>query len=206
MVNESAVGGGFADGPHPRGARLTAVDERIARAALTLLRGRGPAAVTVESVAAASGVAKTTIYRRFSNKDALLTAAVASAATAVPIPSGLTAQDTMRWVLRHARDTIDDVVGRGTVAAVMADADPEFTELLLGMIRTTTRPFREDLRQRALVGEIRADLDIELVISILLGVVVAEMIRGRATDDVWVESVLAMLWPAFGASTEHPQT
>ncbi|HPM51370.1 MAG TPA: TetR/AcrR family transcriptional regulator [Rhodoglobus sp.] len=180
------------------------VDARIARSALDLLRSRGPAGVSVESVAAASGVAKTTIYRRFANRDALLTAAVTSAATAVPIPSGLTAQDTVRWVLRHARDTIEDVVGRGTIAAVMADADPHFTELLLGMIRTTTRPFREDLRQRALAGEIRADLDIELVISMLLGVVVAEMIRGRATDDAWVESVLGLLWPALMAPTGHP--
>lgn len=184
--------------------RRTSIDDRIATATLNLLRNRGPAAVTVESVAAASGVAKTTIYRRFSNRDSLLIAAVSSAATAVPIPGGLTAQDTVRWVLRHARDTIDDVVGRGTVAAVMADADPHFTELLLGMIRTTTRPFREDLRQRALAGEVRADLDIELVISILLGVVVAEMIRGRATDDTWVESVLAVLWPAFEVPAEHP--
>jgi len=180
------------------------VDDRIAAAALGLLRSRGPSGVSVESVAASSGVAKTTIYRRFANRDSLLTAAVASAATAIPIPDGLTAQDTVRWVLRHARDTIDDVVGRGTVAAVISDADPEFTEMLLGMIRTTTRPFREDLRVRALNGEIRADLDIELVISILLGVVVAEMIRGRPTDDDWVESVIEMLWPALSGPAGHP--
>lgn len=181
----------------PNPGYTASVDDRIASAALELLRSRGPNAVSVESVASSSGVAKTTIYRRFANRDALLTAAVTSAATAIPIPDGLTAKDTVRWVLRHARDTIDDVVGRGTVAAVMSDADPTFTELLLGMIRTTTRPFRQDLRDRALKGEIRADLDIELVISILLGVVVAEMIRGRPTDDAWVESVIEVLWPAL---------
>jgi len=102
-------------------------------------------------------------------------------------------------VLRHARDTIEDVVGRGTVAAVIVDADPHFTGMLLGMIRSSTGPFREDLRARAALGEIKPDLDIELVISILLGVVVAEIIRGRATDEAWVESVLDLLWPAFAA-------
>ena len=40
-------------------------DERITAAALDLLRTQGPAAVTVEAVAARSGVAKTTIYRRY---------------------------------------------------------------------------------------------------------------------------------------------
>ncbi|MCY7412262.1 MAG: TetR/AcrR family transcriptional regulator [Salinibacterium sp.] len=176
------------------------VDDRISAAALGILRSRGPLAVSVESVAAASGVAKTTIYRRFSNRESLLAAAVGSAVTAVPMPSGLSAKDTLRWVLRHARDTIEDVVGRGTVGAVITNADPHFTELLLSMIRSTTRPFREDLRERALAGELRRDLDIELVISLLLGVVVAEMIRDRPTDDAWVESVLAVLWPALSGA------
>lgn len=173
------------------------VDDRIFAAALEILRSRGPLAVSVEAVAATSGVAKTTIYRRFENRESLLTAAVGSAATAVDIPGDLSAQDTIRWVLRHARDTIEDVVGRGTVAAVIVDADPHFTGLLLGMIRSSTSPFREDLRERAARGEIKTDLDIELAISVLLGVVVAELIRGRPTDEAWVEQVLALMWPVF---------
>ena len=79
----------------------------------------------------------------------------------------------------------------------MADADPHFTDALLGMIRTNTGPLREDLRERAASGELRPDLDVELALSILLGVVLAEIVRGRPTDDAWVESVLALLWPAF---------
>ena len=173
------------------------VDARIFAAALDILRGRGPLAVSVESVAAASGVAKTTIYRRYENRESLLTAAITSAATTVEFPQGLTAQDSLRWVLRHARDTIEHVVGRGTVAAVLANEDPEFTSLLLEMIRNTTRPFRENLRARMLDGELPPDLDIELAMSVLLGAVVAELIRGRVTDDAWVESVLDLLWPAF---------
>jgi len=175
------------------------VDERIFSAALAILRGRGPLAVSVESVAAASGVAKTTIYRRYENRESVLTAAIMSAATTVDYPQGLTAQDSLRWVLRHARDTIDNVIGRGTVAAVIMNEDPQFTQLLLGMIRATSRPLREDLRERALAGEIKADVDVELAMSILLGVVVAELIRDRPTDDAWVDQVLALLWPAFAA-------
>jgi AcrR family transcriptional regulator len=173
------------------------VDERIFASTLELLRGRGPLAVSVEAVAAASGVAKTTIYRRYENRDELLRAAVRSAATAVDIPGDLSTKDTLRWVLRHARDTIEHVVGRGTVAAVLANEDPQFTSLLLEMIRNTTRPFRENLRERSLAGELPPGIDIELAMSVLLGAVVAELIRGRVTDDAWVESVLDLLWPAF---------
>ncbi len=180
-------------------SRGPAVDERIYAGALEILRNRGPLAVSVEAVAAASGVAKTTIYRRYENRESLLRAVVTSAATAVEVPAELSAQDTLRWVLRHARDTIEQVVGRGTVAAVLTNEDPQFTELLLGMIRTSTRPLRENLRERARTGEIRADVDIELAMSMLLGVVVAELIRGRPTDEDWVDSVLALLWPVFAA-------
>ncbi len=182
-----------------RPPKRSGVDDRIFAAALDILRSRGPLAVSIEAVSAASGVAKTTIYRRYDNRESLLTAAITSAATAVEFPTGLPARESLRWVLRHASDTIENVVGRGTVAAILLDEDPEFTGLLLGMIRANTRPLRQDLRSRALAGEIRADVDIELAMSMLLGVVVAELIRGRATDDAWVESVLGLLWPAFEA-------
>jgi AcrR family transcriptional regulator len=178
-------------------ATTGSVDERIYVATLELLRSRGPLAVNVEQVAANSGVAKTTIYRRYENRDELLRATVTSASTSVAIPLDLSTKDTLRWVLRHARDTIEHVVGRGTIAAVLANEDPQFTSLLLEMIRNTTRPFRENLRERAAAGDVPADLDIELAMSVLLGAVVAELIRGRPTDDAWVESVLDLLWPAF---------
>ena len=183
-----------------RPPRRTKVDDRIFAAALDILRSRGPLAVNVEAVSAVSGVAKTTIYRRYENRESLLTAAITSAATSVEFPTGLSAQDSLRWVLRHARDTIEHVVGRGTVAAVIVDEDPHFTELLLGMIRASTKGLREDLRERSRAGEIRSDLDVELAMSILLGVVMAELIRGRVTDDAWVDAVLALLWPAFSGT------
>jgi AcrR family transcriptional regulator len=176
---------------------MTDVETRLYTAALDLLRTRGPAAVSVEAVAAHSGVAKTTIYRRFDGREPLLEAAVLSAAAPVPMPD-VDSRELLRWVLMHARDTIEDVIGRGTVAAVLVDDDPAFTRLLLGMIRSTTRPFREELRRRVEAGELRAGLDVELAISMLLGVVVAEVIRGRVTDGAWADEVLTMLAPAFG--------
>jgi len=187
--------------PVTRPPRRSKVDDRIFAAALDILRSRGPLAVNVEAVSAVSGVAKTTIYRRYENRESLLTAAITSAATSVEFPTGLSARDSLRWVLRHARDTIEDIVGRGTVAAVIIDEDPQFTELLLGMIRASTKGLREDLRERSRAGEIRSDLDVELAMSILLGVVVAELIRGRTTDEAWVDAVLALLWPAFSVSS-----
>jgi AcrR family transcriptional regulator len=172
------------------------VDARILGAALELLRNRGPVAVSIEAVAAASGVAKTTIYRRHSNRAALLRAVIDSAAVKIEVPS-LPAYETFRWFLLHARETIENIVGRGAVAAIMLNEDPEFAGLLHERIRANTKPLRDDLRRRSDAGELRADLDIELVMSLLLGTFIAESIRGSSSADGWADSVLGFLWPAL---------
>jgi AcrR family transcriptional regulator len=177
--------------------RSAVVDARIERTALEILRGRGPVAVTIEAVAAESGIAKTTIYRRFANREEMLRSVVSSATRVVDIPNGLTAFETLHWYLGQARDTIENIVGRGAVAAILVDQDHQFTKLLLQMIRTRSMPLRDDLRARRETGELRSDLDIELTISILLGTFVAESIRGRTTDEAWADEVLTALWPAL---------
>ncbi|PKL96683.1 MAG: hypothetical protein CVV18_00775 [Gammaproteobacteria bacterium HGW-Gammaproteobacteria-8] len=53
-------------------------DRDILAAGRKLLFGKGPQAVTMESVARAAGVAKPTLYRRYANRDQLL-AAIAKA-------------------------------------------------------------------------------------------------------------------------------
>ncbi|MFT4123532.1 MAG: TetR/AcrR family transcriptional regulator [Microbacteriaceae bacterium] len=177
--------------------RSAIVDSRIDEVALELLRARGPLAVTIEAVAAGSGIAKTTIYRRHANRTALLAHIVSTTTRVVGVPPGLAARQLLHWYLGQAREEIDHIVGRGAVAAILIDADHDFTRMLLDMIRTRSQPLRDDLRARCDAGELRAGLDVELVISILLGTFVAESIRGRATDDAWAHEVLDALWPAL---------
>lgn len=178
-------------------AALDSTDERITNAALELLRDRGPVAVSIEAVASTSGVAKTTIYRRYENRQALLRAVIDAAAVRIQVPSELSAYDTFRWFLFHARETIEHIVGRGAVAAIMLNEDPEFAALLHERIRANTKPLRDDLRRRSECGELRANLDIELVMSLLLGTFIAESIRGSTSADGWADSVLEFLWPAL---------
>ena len=177
----------------------SSIDERILASALELLRERGPVAVNIESVAAASGVAKTTIYRRFENRESLLSAVVNAATTAVSITPETTAYDTLHWFLADARDTIDNIVGHGAIAAILVNDDPVFTAHLVEMLRVRSRPIRNHLRTRVIAGELRADVDIELVLSLLLGTFVAESIRGETNREGWADDVLRLLWPALAA-------
>ena len=68
-----------------RAASASRLDQRMSEAVLGLLREGGPAAVTMESVAARAGIAKTSIYRRHANRGELLTAVLT---VAIGTPGG----------------------------------------------------------------------------------------------------------------------
>src|SRR5688572_6701128 len=69
--------------------RSAEADESILRAAAELLGEHGYGALTIEAVAQRSGVAKTTIYRRWSDRPELVLATMAHlTATIVPPDNG----------------------------------------------------------------------------------------------------------------------
>ncbi|WP_378146018.1 TetR/AcrR family transcriptional regulator [Cnuibacter sp. UC19_7] len=181
-------------------------DARIVESTLALLRDRGPSAVTVESVSQRSGVAKTTIYRRYEDRAALLAAAIDAATTEVTLPTGLSTYDTLHWLLGQARVRVQDIVGRGTVAAILVDDDAPFTEQLRLMIRMRSHALVAFLEERVAAGELRQGLDVKFVVSVLLGSAVGQVIRGREPDETWADDLLTLLWPALTpGSTPSPE-
>ena len=66
----------------PRRAKSRA---RVLASAVELLREEGLSGLTIEAVAARSGVAKTTIYRQFADRDELHLSAVHSVGRQVPL-------------------------------------------------------------------------------------------------------------------------
>ena len=175
------------------------VDARLFAAALDILRGRGPLAVSVESVAAASGVAKTTIYRRYTDREQLLRAAIESSQPEVEIPTDLSTYDTFTWLLRDAGRMADDMVGRGAAASIILNDHPESNGMMRDMIKARSVRLTRFLHERVAAGDLRADLDIGLAATMLLGALMGQLIRGGALDDEWADSVLALLWPGFSA-------
>src|SRR5688572_2939020 len=81
--------------------RQPEIDQRIGSAVLDLLHEGGPAAVTVEGVAARSGVAKTSIYRRHADRGALLTAALSDAIGEPQVPREGTVREKIRFALEQ---------------------------------------------------------------------------------------------------------
>lgn len=114
--------------------RREGADEEILDVARDLLAERGYRELTVDAVAERAGVAKTTVYRRWPSKGALI------AATIPPPP-----------------DSFDDAdaVLREVTAILTPLADAEDDAELLGVLRAVLGPRRTALAQ--LVGDTRAD-------------------------------------------------
>jgi AcrR family transcriptional regulator len=183
----------------PRSARA---DEAIIEAVLDLLAEGTPAeALSIEAVAARAGVGKATIYRRWSNKEALLVDAVASVKGEPPRVAGESVRDDLVTLLRPVAAPANTRAGK-IVPCLLSQMQrsPE----LSGVYQKITEPRREQmlevLRRGMAGGELRPDLDPDLVMAVLVGPLVAQTLVGwnpRLDRAGLAERVVDLLWPAI---------
>lgn len=183
--------------------RSAAKEAAILRAALELLASHGYTRLTLDQVAAAAGVSKSTIFLRWKTKADLLTAALESArmADALP-PTGDTRSDLVA-ILEDFAATVERVRGMSLIGTCLAE-EAHTPELLALLRERTVLPRRallhEVLERARQAGQVRADMDTEVAVSALLGPFYADYMAGRGGHREWagraVDLVLAGLRPA----------
>jgi AcrR family transcriptional regulator len=110
------------------GGRTMRVQSAVFDATLSVLAELGYAGLSIERIAERSGVNKTTIYRRWQTKDALLAAAMdENAADVFPIPATESIADDLRAFGRGLADflTNDSPSVAGLQRALLSDAARE---------------------------------------------------------------------------------
>src|SRR3954449_2401689 len=148
-----------------------ALDERILEQVLALLGSRGYGGLTLDELAARSGVAKSTILRRWPSKAAVAAAGVERLALqSVDIPDSGTLQGDLHALLHGAVGTF--VRGRGQfVPRLLREAGhhPEITDLLDAVLHTRRQGYRRVLAGAVARGELAPSVDQELLIDMLIG-------------------------------------
>jgi AcrR family transcriptional regulator len=177
--------------------RRAQTDVRIHDAALGLLRTGGPGTVTVEAVSAASGVAKTTIYRRYANRDELLRAALTSVIGDPGEPPDSDPRQRIRWALEGTWHQMADVLGPGGLAAVVGATDERFAELFRSVIEPFSDALAELIRADVAAGRLRADLDPDAAVSLLVGAYLGELVRRGVVDETFTDRCLHLMWIAM---------
>ena len=166
------MGEAMRPGPPARGRpRDPAVEERILEQVVALLGSRGYAGLTLDELAARSGVAKTTVLRRWPSKAAVAAAGVERLALqSVAVPDAGTLHGDLHALLLGAVDTF--ARGRGQfVPRLLREAGhhPEITDLLDAVLHTRRRAYRRVLARAIARGELDPVVDQELLIDMLIG-------------------------------------
>lgn len=179
-------------------------------AALALLEEGGYPAATIEAIAARSGVAKTTIYRRWPNRSSLFVDLMGRLTeTELPAPVGRDPLHGLRVELRTAGVNADRVPGQLMVSLLgEAQHDPEVRAALLQRVLLPRREVRiRAIRRAQASGMLRRDLHPHVAVDLLWGPVFYRMlVRHEPVTPGFVtqvfESVLAGLRP--GPRAEKP--
>src|SRR6185295_7100460 len=163
--------------------RSTKARNRALDAASRILEREGYARLTMERVAADSGVAKTTIYRRWPTKAALcmdLYLEVSARELRDP-DTGEIAQDLeqiVRSVVRVQTGTVAGAAFTGLIAE--AQINPETRGAFLDFADRRRELSRAVLRRAIQRRQIKSDTDIELVIDAIGGACTFRLLQGHA--------------------------
>jgi AcrR family transcriptional regulator len=154
----------------PRSERAA---KAIIEATLDLLAEEGGVAgVSIEAVAARAGVGKTTIYRRWPNKEALIIDALAALKAPFPAPVGESVRDDLVAIARAFLTDKTDNRHLDWYWSIMGGAS-RYPELIARFTREVVEPRRDVIRQvlrRGISsGELRADLDVEVTLWLVMG-------------------------------------
>lgn len=163
-------------------------------AALEVLLDDGIDAVTYEEVAARSGVAKTTLYRHFDSKQALVVEAARGCHVELPTPDTGDLEQDLRQLFGRATDAQEEQRVPEVVLAVLAAStrDPELRSLLDDSLEHVRRPLRTVLRLAQLRGELAADLDLDLAVTMVVGPFTQRRIVDlQPVDDAFVDAAIA---------------
>ncbi|MDN3353283.1 TetR/AcrR family transcriptional regulator [Actinomadura sp. DC4] len=171
----------------PGRPRSERADKAIIDATLDLLAEEGGVAgVSIEAVAARAGVGKTTIYRRWPNKEALIIDALAALKAPFPAPVGDSVRDDLVAIARAFMTDKTDKKRLDCYWSIIGGAE-RYPELMARFTREVIEPRRDVLRmvlRRGIAsGELRADLDVEVTLWLMLGAV-AQRARARAAGPM----------------------
>lgn len=184
--------------PHTGRRRNDAAKAAILDATFRLLSDPGTEALTIDALAAEAGVGRQTIYRWWPSKAAILLEAITERADQsldFPDTGDLLAdlRGQMYELVRLFTDPMFGAYGRGLIVA--AQTDPAISAALLDtLIRPRVQLCIERLAKAQQAGEIRADVDLAVVVELLYAPLYYRMLLHTApVSSEQVDSVISLV-------------
>jgi AcrR family transcriptional regulator len=192
--------GGKRSGTDPR---VVLSRERVLTATLDLLTETGLGGLTFDEVAKRSGVAKTTIYRHWPNRNALIIDACLRMTDGNDEPPDTgSLEGDVKAILTNLAELLVTARWSSILPSIVdaAERDPEIAEVHSRLQLRHAAPLRAVLERAALRGEIRPEVDLSAIAAGLRGPLYFRRWFSRdpiddSFVDLIVESVLAGVRP-----------
>ncbi|MEW9700959.1 TetR/AcrR family transcriptional regulator [Paenibacillus sp. SI8] len=189
--------------PHPRKPgrpRSEQTDQAILQAARELMLECGVQSFSMDTLAARAGVSKPTIYRRWSNKEDLLSDTIGQASDQTVIPDTGNVIEDLRILLGNMLESINLNFGLPSqsinkMLASFIDS-PQLTEQYRNKFILPRRKIFEAIINKGIQrGEIRGDVNTETLVDLVSGAYFYCMLfkPKDVVSSVWLENVCDVL-------------
>lgn len=179
------------------------MDDAILAATFRQLVDLGYASLSIESVAAEAGVAKTTIYRRHPTKKDLVLAALGAGTPFEPPAIDLPSRQGLEVFVRTAISMLIDSGAVRILGSLLVEdrAEPGLLDAFRARLLEPRRALVEAMLARGVErGELRADIDPLVVTEMIAGAVFGHhVILGRPTSEPWIRDLIDHVWRAIEA-------
>lgn len=139
--------------------------------AFELLSQSGVGGFSVDEVARRSGVAKTTIYRQWASREALVLDAAAQISAEQDVPDSGSLEADVTAILLNLGHLLSTARWSSVVPSIVdvAERDAEFAAVHGAIQRGHAAPIREVLERAVARGELPATADVPTMVSALVG-------------------------------------
>ncbi|RYQ03660.1 TetR/AcrR family transcriptional regulator [Bifidobacterium pseudolongum] len=175
-------------------------DSKIMRATLEIIIAQGIGAVNIESVARRSGVAKTTIYRRYANTDDLIRHLTLTVAPSLDFSALEPSRESLRTVLRRIIDCFDEEFELKAIGVVLSSENAHLRNIAKSVIEPAAERFYDFLRRGMAIGAFRDGLDAPFLFQTVLGSMLAYKALSPSSavpHADWAGNMTGLLWASI---------
>jgi AcrR family transcriptional regulator len=195
--------------PVARPTRRARSDQAILEATRQLLDEHGVRGLTIEGVAERSGVAKTTIYRRFRDRDELALAVLIEMSEGFRAPADL--GDTRKELLAFVKEATQVIIRGGVIEGLASEiaTNPDLARTYRErIIKIRWDEIGEIIARGIERGDLRPDTDVRVAHELLIGPLFYRLLfsglplNNRHAGQV-VDAVMAAYAPVRPATTRR---
>ena len=187
-------------------AKKLTTEERIYASVLRIAQREGFSATSIDAVVADSGVAKTTIYRRYADRKEMLVDALDNIAISIPnIVDYYSEEDALtkeafREYITELGSFIEDNVGTRVFGSLIASADPLVVAWRERFEEAFYDRFIEDIEDAQTKGTLRPEADPGVVGAMVVGAVILRSTFNVGSAKLQAKRITEVLWPVIGVS------